>query len=172
MARNRKIQASMPDLNLAPIMNLMVVLIPMLLLSVSFIEIVILETTLPVYSDYKQQIEEQKAEKPKLGLSIVIKDDGFTLAGQGGILKQADGSSNIPKLSDGTYDYLTLSNVLLKIKEEYPDEWSVILVPEYDTKFEIIVLTMDAAREYVFPDASTEKTKTMFPNVVIGGGII
>lgn len=171
MGKSKKPMSSMPDLNLAPIMNLMVVLIPMLLLSVSFIEIVILETTLPVYSDYKEQIE-QKAEKPKLGLSIVIKDDGFTIAGQGGIMKQEDGSSNIPRLSDRTYDYLTLSNVLLKIKEQYPDEWSVIIVPEFNTKFDIIISTMDAAREYVYPDDSADKAKIMFPNVVIGGGII
>ena len=170
--KNRKGIPGMGDLNLAPIMNLMVTLIPMLLLSTAFLELVILETTLPVFSDNPQK-QEQKLEKPKLGLTVVIKDEGFSIGGQGGMLKLADGRSTIAKLSDGAYDYLSLSNALFGIKEKYPDEWSVIIVPEYTTEFETIVLTMDSVREYImFDDVGKARRKTMFPNVILGGGII
>lgn len=170
--KTRKLIPEIGDLNLAPIMNLMVTLIPMLLLSAAFLELVVLETSLPVYNQSAQE-QEQKIEKPKLGLTVVIKDEGFSIGGQGGMLKLEDGSSTISKLSDGTYDFLSLSRALFSIKEKYPDEWSVIIVPEYTTSFDVIISTMDSTREYtLFSETGQALHKTMFPNVILGGGVI
>jgi len=173
LKKARKLIQEMGELNLAPIMNLMVTLIPLLLISAAFLEIVVLETSLPVFSEPQEAKVLEKLEKPKLGLTLVIKEDGFSLGGQGGMLKLEDGSSTIPKLSNGTYDYISLSSVLYKIKEQYPDEWSIIIVPDFSTTFEVIVDAMDASREIpLLQEELNLKTKVLFPNVIIGGGII
>jgi len=173
LKKARRIIETMGDLNLAPIMNLMVTLIPMLLISASFLELVVLETSLPVYNEPQEVKVTEKLEKPKLGLTLVIKEEGFSLGGQGGMLNLGDGSSTIPRLSNGAYDYLSLSNVLLRVKEQYPDEWTVVIVPEFTTTFEVIVETMDAARDIpIMQDGEGLRLRSLFPNVILGGGII
>ncbi|MBN1113724.1 MAG: biopolymer transporter ExbD [Oligoflexia bacterium] len=163
----------MGELNLAPIMNLMVTLIPILLLSASFFEIVLLDTSLPVFKDQEQQMQEEDQEKPRLGLTVAIADEGFVVGGQGGLMEISQGNNIISKLGNGDLDYTTLSVKLYEIKQRFPDEWSVIIVPEKTTPFGDIVHTMDAVREFVIVDeAGMAIKKMMFPNVVIGGGIL
>ena len=49
----------------------------------------------------------------------------------------------------------------------------MIIVPESDTKFETLISTMDATREFVVVDDSGKMQKTvLFPDVVLGGGIL
>jgi biopolymer transport protein ExbD len=172
---NKKLP-EMGELNLAPIMNLMVTLIPMLLLSISFIELVLLETSLPVFSNNQQQLEEEinkKKEKPKLGLTIAITEEGFIIGGQGGLLRGLNQDPLIARRTGGEYDYVSLSDKLIDIKSKFPDEWSVIIVPDAEVKFDVIVSTMDASREHNVIDTSGKKArKLLFPNVVIGGGVM
>ena len=164
----RKGIPKMGDLNLAPMMNLMVTLIPLLLLSASFMELVVLNTSLPIYGSVGEP-----EEKPRLGLTIAITDRGFVIAGQGGLLKVEEKDNIIGRTPRGDYDYITLSEKLFEIKNSFPDEQSVIIVPEAGTKFEAIISTMDASREYmVVEPEGVMKRKIMFPNVVLGGGIL
>jgi hypothetical protein len=146
--------------------------IPVLLLSISFIEYVSLDASLPAFVGSEDKNGLIKNEK-KLGLTVAITDNGFVIGGQGGLLKVSGGETVIRKTSDGDYDYLSLSKKMLEIKKSFADEWTVIIVPESDTKFETLVNTMDATREYVFVGPSGKMGKqTMFPNVVLGGGIL
>jgi len=167
---DRKKIPPLKNLNLTPLLDFVVAVIPVLLLSVNFLEYVVLDTSLPVYSDdptAESSIEKDK--QPKLGLSVAITDEGFIIAGQGGILN-ADGKGTlIRKMTNGSYDYLTLSDKLLDIKNKYPDEWSLIIIPEATTRFEDIVSTMDASRERL---SKGEGRRVMFPNIVLGGGIL
>lgn len=161
------------NLNLTPLLDFIVAVIPVLLLSVNFLEYVVLDTSLPVYSDDPSVDLNNKENQPKLGLTVAITEEGFVIAGQGGLLNTEGKGTLIKKTTNGTYDYLELSNKLLEVKNNYPDEWSIIIIPEATTRFEDIVSTMDASREIV---STTGKGKTsrrvMFPNVVIGGGVI
>ena len=170
---SRKKIPAFRNLNLTPLLDFVVAVIPVLLLSVNFLEYVVLDTSLPIYSDDPNVETAAKDKQPKLGLSVAITEEGFVIAGQGGVLN-ADGKGTlIRKTIGGTYDYLELSNKLLEIKNSYPDEWSVIIIPEGTTKFEDIIATMDASRERL--SASTKGSSTrrvMFPNVVLGGGVL
>ncbi|MCX6111803.1 MAG: biopolymer transporter ExbD [Proteobacteria bacterium] len=160
------------NLNLTPLLDFVVAVIPVLLLSVNFLEYVVLDTSLPVYSD-DPTVELQKDNQPKLGLSIAITDEGFIIAGQGGVLSSDGKGTIIRKTTDGLYNYLELVNKLLEIKNNYPDEWSVIIIPEATTRFEDIVSTMDASREHLSTSSRGKAMrKVMFPNVVLGGGIL
>ena len=170
MRNRKKLKAEAEDLNLAPIMNLMVTLIPMLLLSISFVKLAVLNTNLPVYSNASTN-ELSNVNNKKLNLTVAITEEGLTVGGSGGII--GDGNSSIPKLEDGTYDIHALSDILQKIKENYPSEYSITVVPEITTKYATIVEVMDTVREYRI--VSTEgkmQTHLLFPNIAIGGGII
>jgi biopolymer transport protein ExbD len=161
------------NLNLVPLLDFIVAVIPVLLLSVNFLEYVVLDTSLPVYSSATSAETGDKNDQPKLGLSVAITEEGFIIVGQGGMLNVNGKKPLINKSTDGAYDYSKLGDALFEIKNNYPDEWSVVIIPEADTRFEDIVATMDAARERLLFDQNGEVTrKTMFPNVVIGGGVI
>lgn len=167
---NKKIP-EFKNLNLTPLLDFVVAVIPVLLLSVNFLEYVVLDTSLPVYSD--EVIEIRKEDQPKLGLSVAITEEGFIIAGQGGLLSQGEKGTLIKRTTNGLYDYTELGNRLLDIKSNYPDEWSIIIIPEASTRFEDIVTTMDISREHLATNADGLLTrKVMFPNIVLGGGVL
>jgi biopolymer transport protein ExbD len=169
--RKKRIQ-TFNNVNLVPLLDFVVAVIPVLLLSVSFIEYVALDASLPAFVNSEESKDTIKNEE-KLGLTVAITEQGFVVGGQGGLLKVSGGETVIKRNSDGTYDYVSLSKKMMEIKNKFSREWTVIIVPESDTKFEILVSTMDATREYVAVDASGKMQKTMlFPDVVLGGGII
>jgi hypothetical protein len=74
------------------------------------------------------------------------------------------------------YDVVELRRWLGQIKDEYPDEQNVIMVPEPDIPYDVLVVTMDATRED--PEAGGEgeadkqcNGRCLFPFVVIAGGV-
>ncbi len=71
--------------------------------------------------------------------------------------------------SPDSYDTKELTSLLSQIKDRWEDEENVILVPESGVPYEVLVRTMDAARED--PDTKVDsKAKMLFPFVVIAGG--
>jgi hypothetical protein len=64
------------------------------------------------------------------------------------------------------YPWKDLTMELAKIKDMYPDEQNVILVPGDDIAYEVIVMTMDASRN----DKLLKGSRDLFPYVVIAGG--
>lgn len=170
--RRKKRVQSFNNVNLTPLLDFIVAVIPVLLLSVTFFDYVTLDASLPAFvSSEEQTINENKDEK--LGLTVAITDDGFVVGGQGGLLKVNGGETIIKKTTDGKYDYLSLNNKMFEIKKRFEKEWTVIIVPQSDTKFETLISTMDATRQHAAIDSSGKmESKTLFPDVVIGGGIL
>ena len=76
------------EMNILPIMNVFMILVPFLLLSAAFIQLAIVDTSLPARgkSISSQDVETPK-DKPKLNLTVFLQDDGFILAGFGGVLQ-------------------------------------------------------------------------------------
>lgn len=171
--RRRKKVPTLKNVNLVPLLDFIVAVIPVLLLSVSFTEYVILEASLPVFADEENVVQtEDQGNDKKLGLTIAITEDGFVLGGTGGLLT-VEGSGTLIKKKNNLYDYESLNKKLYEVKTNYPNEWSIIIVPDSDTKFEDIILTMDASREKMEIDKEGRmKRKTMFPHVVLGGGVM
>ncbi len=168
----RKKVAALRNVNLVPLLDFIVAVIPVLLLSVSFTEYVILDASLPAFTEETSFIDTQDQEQKKLGLTIAITTDGFVLGGTGGLLS-VDGAGTLIKKKNGLYDYELLNTKLLEVKKNYPNEWSIIIVPDSKTRFEEIIQTMDASRERKEIDRNGNMKKTtMFPNVVLGGGVV
>jgi biopolymer transport protein ExbD len=173
------------ELNLVPIMNLVSILIPFLLMAAQFVHLAVIDSTLPAIGE-PQEVEKEEDEKPPLVLTVVVTDRGFTVGGADAVLnpdmeeeeEPEEGDEREPTVpcSDGncsnpeSYDYEELTRLLSKIKDEYPDDQNVILLPEARIQYEIIVRVMDAAREDRQEKNDDGTFRELFPFVVIAGG--
>jgi len=182
-----KIRAT--EIDLLPVMNLMTILIPFLLLSATFVRLTIIDSALPAASRATDRVEKDASPTPtpeekKLNLTVFIRADGFTLAGIGGILDVAAEKDKKPesekppqtviaKKPDGTYDYDKLKEILIRIKEVFPGQNTVILLPEPDIIYDDIVQVMDVARTYQKkqPDG-TLTDELLFPSPVLAGRLL
>ena len=164
------------ELDLVPIMNLVTILIPFLLMASSFVSLAVIDSTLPAIGAPTEPSDDQEET---LSLSIAVTDEGFTVMGSDAALKSdaeegEDKGPTIPCKQLGcpsveAYDTKELTRLLGELKDRWPDEENVILVPESDIPYDVLILTMDATRND--PSNTTGgKARELFPYVVIAGG--
>lgn len=159
------------DLNLLPVMNMVTILIPLLLLSAQFVNLAVIDSTLPAISDDPAPVEPLREP---LDLTVAITGEGFSLLSRQGAL-DAEGR---PAPQEGTalgcrggacagpesYDLAALGRALSLVKDAHPDEDVVILAPDSRVPFEVLVAVMDTARSEPGTD------RLLFPRVVMAGG--
>ncbi len=160
--------------NLTPVMNLMVVLIPLLLTSAQFIKLGMIEINLPpAASASAAQVEMPKEVEKKLDLTVTITDEGFYLASSLAVAHGKNGQGpTIPKLETGDYNYSELNKMLYEIKQKaagvFKDNDQIIIVAEPDIQYQTVVSTMDAARSY-----KTDKGEIpLFPSVSLSATVM
>ena len=83
MAVQRRIQKA-EELNLVPIMNLVTILIPFLIMAAQFVQLAVIDSTLPAIG--APTTSDEKPDKPPLNLSLAITDRGVTVMGADAIL--------------------------------------------------------------------------------------
>jgi len=160
--------------NLTPVMNLMVVLIPLLLSSAQFIKIGVIDLNLPpaIGSEIAGRSRPKESEK-KLDLAITITQQGFYVSSSISMFRGLD--RNEPSISnheDGSFDFNKLSSVLFDIKkraiDKFIDDDKIIIQAEPDVNYQILISTMDAARSYDVDG----KIYSLFPDVSLAAGVI
>ena len=77
------------DLNLAPFMNMVIILIPMLLLSVVFLEVAVINVTMPL-GGATTDTETEREEEP-LNLAIAMGPNGFYVTALGAVVQPVEG---------------------------------------------------------------------------------
>jgi biopolymer transport protein ExbD len=97
-------------------------------------------------------------EKP-LNLTVTAANGGFIVAASGGVLP------TIPRKPDGQYDYKALTDKLLEIKKEYPNETKATFNADPEIPYTFVVETLDAMRE-------DPGQKPLFPDIVFSAGIL
>jgi biopolymer transport protein ExbD len=91
MARNkREVSDEVPELNLAPIMNMVVILIPLLLLSVVFLQVGVINITAPKLS-IGPSTDQPPPEDEPLNLTLTLEEKGFRIAAKAAVLPQRPG---------------------------------------------------------------------------------
>ena len=160
--------------NIAPMMNLMVVLIPLLLTSAEFVRLGVIELNLPPAAEgpdgtalNQMPIENQM----KLDLTVTITDRGFFISSSMAVLSGATyGEPTIP-LINGSYDYNSLSQKLYEIKQravfQFPDADHIILMAEPNVSYQTVVSTMDASRAIRIDG----QLQSLFPDVSLSAGV-
>lgn len=134
-------EVEMIELDVTPVMNLFMVLIPFLVSMAVFTHLAVLDFSLPPAQD----AEGGGGESKELDISIVVTQQGFRIVGTGRIL-------DLVPMEQGAYQFDQLRLLLTAIKYEYPSQNSVVLVLDPDVLYDDIVTFMDVCRESQFPD--------------------
>jgi len=140
--RNRAINND--DVNITPVMNLFLVLIPFLLLTAVFVRIAVLELSLPSLSQAKNS-QAAKPQKPVIVILLAITENGFEMKAPG--VKIAP----IPR-RNGRFQFKLLRRDLKALKKKYPDTEDITIQPDEAVLYDTIVKVMDACRESGFPN--------------------
>ncbi len=160
------------ELNLAPLLDIIVSIVPMLLLSVVFVQITMIETPVP-QAVQKAIVNQEKKDETQITL-VISKSEGFQISveGKGGSKKM-----NVA-LKNKTLDLSGLHAQMIQLKTQYPDSFRLELHPEEDVELSEIVAIMDKVRnrtkvdpKIYFTDVDSGKkveTELIFPDVVFG----
>lgn len=154
----KRLSKEPPELDITTFLNLMVVLVPFLLITAVFSRITILELNLPTGAG-----EGGKVDKPKITIEVIVREKGLEIGNGKTILVR------LPKVED-KYDVKSLSEYLLKIKNEYVDKNDATILMEPDIAYESLVIVMDAIRvaEVVQGDNPELQEIELFPAISIG----
>ncbi len=164
--RNRQ-PAEEPSVDMVPIMNMFLVLIPFMLLSASFFHVRAINTSVPVLSSQAEEAKtaDEFKKKVKIIVTVEIKEDSFYLYGVSSEVDQKEMvgmEKTIAKIGN-EYPLTKFVEHLQKIKEKYPMSDTLIVIPREKIVYDIIIKTMDAAR---YADK-----KALFPKVVLSGKV-
>jgi biopolymer transport protein ExbD len=156
------------DLNLAPMMDMLVSIIPFMMLSVSFMQIMLIDVPLPVpvaqalaqdRAQTKREVSITVRMESKLGFAIEVKDE------QGRSTHMSVGKIGLE------FDYKNLHKKLVEVKQRFPKVFRIELNPEDGIDYKSIVQAMDASRnmQQTDPKVMIENAETplLFPDVVL-----
>ncbi len=179
----KRIADEFEEINIMPLMNIIMLLIPFLILSVEFFKFGVINVSAPkLASGESSQSEPNKNNKPKLNLTVSVTKKGFTILTRGTKITQGcklDHTGEpklptIPKIKD-KYDFKALHSCLLEIKKPVQDEKRIIIMSEPTIKYETIVDVMDYSRckEVGKKDcmSTPDPNDDLFPEVVLSVGI-
>lgn len=170
----RSYSAEEVEINMTPVMNLMVVLIPLLLTSAQYIKIGVIDLNLPpAVGTSVSQIQAPKETEKKLDLAVTITKNGFFISSSLAVLKNVDGiGPTIPLTEHGKFNFQELSMKLYAIKKQainnFSDVEKIVVQAEPQINYQLLVNTLDAARTVTVDD----KTYTLFPEVSLAAGVI
>ena len=130
------------DLEIMPLMNLFVALIPMLLISAVFLNVTVIDMKAP--SEATDADDGDKKEN--LALAVTIKDDYFVVEGRR-ISKRVISRA-------GEDAEARLADALADVVARYPDNRDVMIISQPQTLYTDIISVMDVSRESGLPSVS------------------
>lgn len=147
-----------PELDITTFLNLMVILVPFLLISAVFSRITILELSVPTSA-----AGGSAAAKPNFTIEVVVRKAGFELSNGANVV------AAIPK-EDGLYDLEKLTEILIRLKNDYPEKEDATVLMEPDIEYDSLIQVMDRVRETEVPDEDSEVVQklVLFPLISIG----
>jgi biopolymer transport protein ExbD len=167
------------ELDIKPVMNLMVVLIPLLLAGVEMINLSIVEIDLPPSQagagNGSEEDNPEKEREKRLGLKIAITRDGFSLATASAIMSGESGEGpTIPLNDQNDFDYDTLKEKLIEIKKLIADKGlidknSAIITAGAEIEYQVIITVLDTILKYEDEEGNVQP---LFPQVNFGQVIV
>ena len=154
-ARRRRARAALTvrtDLKLMPLMNIIIALIPMLLLSAVFLEVKVIETTLP--RDAGGAAAAATPSVPALDLAVHVRANAYIIEGHGlepRVLPRRAGTTS-PEA--GVAEQIT--GILREYAATRPGTTEVRIVADARTHYQEVIALMDAARAAGLTDAALE----------------
>lgn len=160
------------DINLAPVLDIIVSIVPMLLLSVAFLQVKMIETPVP---QVVAQASEQAQKDDQIEVTITAsKTQGFAFE----VKEKGQARTLKVEMPVGQINLDAIYGKALEIKKQYPQVLNVSLNPAGDLSLAELVNVMDAIRKMkpqdgsvAFRDPATSqpiKTDFLFPKVIFG----
>lgn len=151
------------DLDITSFMNLMIILVPVLLMSMVFSHVTVLDLKLPDLSADSSSADEDSENQ---ALEVVILPQRFVVNYPAGTpLKE------VPK-RDGQYDYPLLADVLQEVKRQLAEKGiekrDIFILSQADTDYQTIVTTMDTVRSFKAVVAASVVNAELFPEISLG----
>ena len=150
------------DIEMLPLMNIFIVLIPMLLLSAVFVEISVHDLSLPSSAEEP----DQKPEEERLGLAVHITDAAYVIRGKtirSMVIErgapEADAAEASADAGDETDEGFVgpegeLRDALAQLASDHPDTRDIRIVSEATTRYQEIISVMDISRDAGLPEVA------------------
>jgi biopolymer transport protein ExbD len=156
------------ELNIVPIMNMFMVLIPFLLMSASFFQIKAINTSVAVHSNSPKSENSSPPEKVmhKLTVILELKEDLIKVSALSDTLEPgvlADLETEFTRTAGQALSVTSIAEHLKKLKTQYPLSDTMLLIPDADVSYNEIIQAMDCARKY--------HEAALFPNVVLSASL-
>ena len=145
-------------------MSLMIVLVPVLLLSMTFTQITVLDVKLPELTGGPAVSQTEQSQ-----LEIRIAEDGFKVFYPENVLVK---EIPLEETEEGNaYDYVQLSQVMQEVKRQLPEKRDVLVLSDPNVDYQNLVFTMDAVKSYKTVVATSVVEIELFPEISLGDAI-
>ncbi len=152
--KKKKMEFAQEELNLVPVMNMVMCLIPVILAGSAAVKLGMVNVNAPKFGNGAAPPDESD-EKP-LNLTVAVGEDGFRISASGADINQilqlppvvdpaAPQGPTVP-MAEGKYDFVGLYNQLVKVKEQFPNETIVNLTADAKVPFKYVIGVMDVIR--------------------------
>ncbi|WP_096085606.1 ExbD/TolR family protein [Agaribacterium haliotis] len=156
------------ELDITSFMNLMIILVPVLLMSMVFSHISVLDLKLPDIASNSQASSDKKNDGLEL---VILKDEMVVNYPAGTPLRR------LPKVTDAetaelVHDFKLLSTLLQEIKRQLKDQGKekrdILILSQPETDYQTIVKAMDTVRSYKAVVAASVVDAELFPAISLG----
>jgi biopolymer transport protein ExbD len=155
--RNHSRYRGRNDLNIVPMLDVMVILTFFLIFTAVFSKTSILEVHLPGPGAVAAN------QVPTLELEVIVRRSGLEVADRNtGVLKR------VPVTAKGRQDVVSLSAYLESVKARFPDKQNATLLVAQDVDYDTIVQIMDAVRVRQSLDGGKVVRTELFPQIALG----
>ena len=167
--RKRISRSKEAELDITSFMNLMIILVPVLLMSMVFSHVSVLELTLP---DLASSPSESKEEKKNEVLEVIIEEDALQVNYPAGAPVK-----RVPKIvneesGELEHDFKLLSSVLQEVKRMLKtqgiDKKDILVLSQPDTDYQTIIQAMDTVRSYKAVVVASVVEAELFPSISLG----
>ena len=134
--RTKEKEAYEPDVT--TFLNLMVVLIPFLLITAVFSRLTIVELNVPSSAGGDSTGQEN------FHIEVIVREAGIEISNGEAII------ASIPK-KDDEFDLQTLSNFMIELKSNYPDQDAASVLMEARIPYDYLIQVMDIVRSVEVP---------------------
>ena len=145
------------EIDVTTFLNLMVVLVPFLLITAVFSRLTIVELNLP------SNAGTSAPQESVFRVEVVVREPGIEISNGTAII------ATIPK-KDDEYDLETLSDMMVELKQSYPDidEASVLMEPLIP--YDYLIQVMDVVRSVELPTNVEDEYQlyALFSDIAVG----
>ena len=145
------------EIDVTTFLNLMVVLVPFLLITAVFSRLTIVELNLPSAAGGPSSNEDN------FRVEVIVREAGMEISNGSATI------ASIPK-KDDEYDFASLSELIVELKREYPEQEAASVLMEPRIPYEYLIQVMDVVRAVEVPTGIEDEVElyALFSEISVG----